>query len=135
MLINDGDTLYRYARPDILPEGQDELPLSIFNDPEMSCDWMKYQKSPKCSPQVLHGKNMVISITICEEIRNPRNPKRVGEVVSDWMQQVLYDPVDIVVNDPFTPNKSHSLIKGKKKCAVTTAIRKNSTFEVFLVVT
>lgn len=130
MPINDGETLYRYANPNILPEGQTELPLSIFNDPEMSCDWMKYQQNPNSSPQVLHGRNMVISITLCDEIRNPRNPRREGEIVSAWLQQFLHDPVDYIANDPFTPNQSHSLIKGKKKCAVTTAIRKNSTFKI-----
>ena len=130
MSINDGETLYRYASPNILPEDQDELPLSIFNDPEMSCDWMKYQENPEASAQVAHGRNMVISITVCDEIRNPRNPKREGEVVSAWAQQFLHDPVVAVANDPFTPNESHSLIKGRKKGAVTTAIRRNSTFRV-----
>ncbi|MDN3615861.1 hypothetical protein [Vibrio gallaecicus] len=50
MMILDGETLFRYADPKILPEGQEELPLSIFNDKEMSCDWDKYQKSPESSP-------------------------------------------------------------------------------------
>lgn len=130
MTIKDGEILYRYANPNILPEGQNELPLSIFNDPEMSCDWLKYQNAPELSPQVTYGRNMVISITICDDIRNPRNPKRAGEVVSAWAQQFVYDPVGDVPNDPFTPNESHSLIKGKKKSAVTTAIRNHSTYTV-----
>lgn len=130
MSIKDGETLYRYACPNILPDGQDELPLSIFNDPEMSCDWMKYQGSPESSPQVSHGRNMVISITVCDEIRNPRNPKRKGDIVNAWLQEFLHDPVSALEDDPFTPNESHSLIKGKKKGAVTTAIRKNATFTV-----
>lgn len=130
MTIKNGDILYRYADPQILPDGQTELPLSIFNDPKMSCDWMKYQESPECSPQVSHGRNMVISITVCDEIRNPRNPKRAGELVEAWSQEFLHDPVAEIKDDPFTPNESHSLVKGKKKGAVTTAIRSNATFTV-----
>jgi len=130
MSINDGETLYRYACPDIFPDDQEELPLSIFNDPEMSCDWMKYQTEPEFSPQVLHGRNMIISITVCDEIRNPRNPKRQGEIVEAWLQQFLHDPVKAVKNDPFTPNESHSLIKGKKKGAVITAIRNNASYRI-----
>lgn len=131
MSIGDGEILYKYVVPGALPMGQNELPLSVFTEPDMSCDWMKYQENPDLSPHVLlNGKNMVISITVCDEIRNPRNPKRLGEVVNDWLQQFLHDPVEEISGDPFTPNKSHSLIKGKKKSAVTTAIRKNSTFKV-----
>jgi len=130
MNINDGETLYRYACPNIFPDGQNELPLSIFNDPEMSCDWMKFQEEPEDSPQVLCGRNMIISITVCDEIRNPRNPKRQGQIVGAWLQQFLHAPVEAVVDDPFTPNKSHSLIKGKKKGAVITAIRNNSTYRI-----
>lgn len=130
MNISDGEILYRYASPGVFPDGQKELPLSIFNDPELSCDWMKYQETPESSPQVTCGRNMIISITVCDEIRNPRNPKRQGEVVSAWLQQFVHKPVVAIVDDPFTPNESHSLIMGKKKGAVTTAIRNNSTYQV-----
>ena len=127
MEILDGETLYRYARPDIFPEGQTEIPLSIFNDPELSCDWMKFQKTPELSPQVIHGKSIVIAISVCDAIRNPKNPKQEGQIISEWVQQFLHDPVPPIKDDPFTPNESHSLIKGRKKAAVTTAIRENST--------
>lgn len=128
MTIADGETLFRYADPKIIPKGQVELPLSIFNDIEMSCDWDKYQASPEMSPHVASGRRLLISIKICEDIRCPKNPKRVGEVVQDWEQQVLHDPLEEQEGNIFTPNESHSLIKGKKKGAVTTAIRNNSTY-------
>ncbi|MDN3614675.1 hypothetical protein AB6C94_12410 [Vibrio splendidus] len=129
MMILDGETLFRYADPKILPEGQEELPLSIFNDKEMSCDWDKYQKSPESSPHVTSGRSLLISINVCEDIRFPKNPRRVGEVVPAWEQVVVYDPLSEQEGNIFTPNESHSLIKGKKKAAVTTALRNNSTFK------
>ncbi|HHK8423454.1 TPA: hypothetical protein ACQYBJ_004502 [Vibrio parahaemolyticus] len=129
MTITDGETLFRYADPKILPEGQNELPLSIFNDVEMSCDWEKYQKSPESSPHVSSGRSLLISIKVCEDIRIPKNPKRVGEAVAAWAQEIVYDPLSEVEGNKFTPNESHSLIKGKKKAAVTTAIRNNATYK------
>ncbi|MDN3615862.1 hypothetical protein [Vibrio gallaecicus] len=72
---------------------------------------------------------MLISINVCEDIRFPKNPRRVGEVVPAWEQVVVYDPLSEQEGNIFTPNESHSLIKGKKKAAVTTALRNNSTFK------
>jgi hypothetical protein len=132
MNIKDGEILYRYARSNVFPEDQDELPSSIFNDSEMSCDWRKYQLSPENSPQVINGRNMIIAITVCDAIRNPTNPVREGEIVAAWTQQFLHDPVAEIEGDPFAPNESHSLIKGKKKTAVTKAIIQNSTFKIVL---
>ncbi|HGY9592116.1 MULTISPECIES: hypothetical protein [Vibrionaceae] len=128
MTIADGETLFRYADPKILPEGQEELPLSIFNDKEMSCDWDKYQASPEKSPHVTSGRSLLISIKVCDDIRYPKNPRRVGEAVPAWEQEVIHDPLTAQEGNIFTPNESHSLIKGKKKGAVTTAIRNNSTY-------
>lgn len=126
--IQDGEILYRYADPAAFPEGQTDLPTSIFNDSELSCDWEKLQAAPASSPHVANGRRMVVSITVCDAIRNPTNPKRVGSCVPDWKQEILHDPKEEKEDDAFTPNESHSLIRGKKKGAVTTAIRDNSTF-------
>ncbi len=65
----------------------------------------------------------MIEISVCDEIKNPRNLKRVGEIVSAWKQQVIYDPIEDPVQGP---NDAHSLIKGRKKMAVRNAIVANS---------
>ncbi|TDR05597.1 hypothetical protein [Marinomonas communis] len=128
-MIGNGEKLYRYADPKILPEGQEELPVSIFNDQEMSCDWEKLQSQPENSPHVHSGRTLLISIEVCDEIRYPQNPKRTGEFVAAWEQEILHDPLSHEEGNIFTPNDSHSLIRGKKKAAVTTAIRNNSSFK------
>ena len=129
-IIADGETLYRYADPTVFPPGQVDLPVSIFTDAEMSCDWQKLQLAPEHSPHVRSGRRMIVSINVCDSIRNPLNPKRTGEVVPEWKQEIIHDPVEAVDGDPFTPNESHALIKGKKKGAVTSAIRSNSTYRI-----
>jgi len=116
--IDNDEKLYRYAKPSAFPAGQSEIPAVIFNDKELSCDWEKYQKNPQNSFHIKQGRKVIIEITVCEEIKNPTNPKRVGKVVLDWKQEVIYAPSK--------SNNSHSLIKGKKKSAVTTIIRDNS---------
>lgn len=128
--IDDGEILYRYADPVAFPTGQAELPISIFNDLDLSCDWEKLQAAPASSPHVANGRSMVVSIKVCDAIRNPTNPKRLGTKVPDWKQEVFHAPVLEKVGDPFTPNESHALIRGKKKGAVTSAIRDNSTFVI-----
>lgn len=65
----------------------------------------------------------MIEISVCDEIKNPRNPKREGQIVPDWNQQVIYDPIEDPVQGP---NDAHSLIKGRKKMAVRNAIVANS---------
>lgn len=126
--IEDGEILYRYADPAAFPTGQTQLPTSIFNDSELSCDWKKLQTSPASSPHIANGRSMVVSIAVCDAIRNPTNPKRVGVRIPDWRQDIVHDPLTHRDGVSFTPNESHSLIRGKKKGAVTTAIRDNSTF-------
>lgn len=56
--IQDGEVLYRYADPRAFPPGQIELPTSIFNDAELSCDWQRLQLAPATSPHVANGRNM-----------------------------------------------------------------------------
>lgn len=128
--ISDGEVLYRYADPKVFPSGQTELPTSIFNDAEMSCDWQRVQANPELSPHVTNGRNMIVSISICDGIRNPTNPKRSAQLVPDWKQDILHDPLLAKPGDAFTPNPSHALIRGKKKGAVTTVIRDNSTYRI-----
>ena len=124
--ISDGEILYRYAKPGAFPQDQAEIPTAIFNDPEMSCDWAYYQTVPEQSFNIQHGRSVIIEITVCDEIRNPTNPKRAGEIVADWKQEIFHDPVELKADDPFTPNKSHSLIKGKKRGPVLASIREHS---------
>lgn len=130
MVIGDGEILYRYADPAILPEGQTELPASIFNDKEMSCDWSQLQLEPEESYHVQIGRKLLVSIAICDGIRNPENPKRSGQKVEEWRQEIVHDPLAAKADDPFTPNPSHALIKGKKKSAVTSVIKANSTHRI-----
>lgn len=61
--IPDGEILYRYCSPDIFPDGQEEIPASIFNDKELSCDWEQYQKNPLNSYHIAEGKRCVIQKT------------------------------------------------------------------------
>ncbi len=130
MPIKNGDVLYRYADPSVFPEGQELLPISVFCDTELSCDWADKQAAPEQSPHINSGRNMIISISVCEAIRNPTNPRGRGEVVDSWKQEIAYDPLNAVAGDPFTPNDSHSLIKGRKKGGVTTALRENSVYVI-----
>ncbi len=124
--IANGELLFRYAKPEAFPAGQEEIPISIFNDSELSCDWNLYQKNPEKSFNIEHGRSIIVEITVCDHIKNPTNPKRVGELVPAWQQVIKHDPVPDISGDPFTPNESHTLIKGRKRAAVTSIIRDNS---------
>jgi len=124
--IPDGEILYRYVKPAAFPDGQEEIPGGIFSDPELSCDWKKYNSRPQESPQVKIGKTVIIAINICEEIRNPSNPKNSGKKEVDWHQEIIYDPVKTNEITGEEENLAHSLISGKKKKAVTDAIVKNA---------
>lgn len=124
--IPDGETLLRYCDPRAFPPGQQEIPTSIFNDPELSCDWQRYRPDPLSSFHIAEGKTKVIAITVCDAIRNPRNPKRVGEVVPAWRQQIIHSPVAAAEDPMHGANPAHSLIIGKKKKAVQDAIVSNS---------
>jgi len=116
--IPNDELLYRYAKPEAFPLDQSEIPASIFNDPELSCDWEQYQKNPRLSYHVQQGKSVIVGINVCEAIKNPTNPKRAGVPVPHWKQEI--------VHAPSKSNDSHSLIRGKKKSAVTSTIRDNS---------
>jgi len=124
--IPDGETLYRYAKKDAFPPGQTELPVSIFNDPNLSCDWERLRNSFLNSFHIGEGKDHVVAISVCDEIRNPKNPKREGSVVADWKQEIIYDPISEEDDPIHGANEAHCLIRGKKKAAVIDAIRRNS---------
>jgi hypothetical protein len=92
----------------------------------LSCDWEKYQKKPCTSFHVKEGKTCIIKITVCDDIRNPKNPKRKGQPVPDWHQDIIHTPVSAGEDPIHGENEAHSLIKGRKKAAVCEAIRDNS---------
>ncbi|MDR0574295.1 MAG: hypothetical protein LBG96_09755 [Tannerella sp.] len=110
----------------MFPEGQTEIPTSIFDDREMSCDWERYQKNPFTSYHIAEGKICVIKIIVCNAIRNPRNPKRVGQVIPDWHQDIIHFPVSDTDDTVHGANQAHSLIRGLKKLPVREAIRDNA---------
>lgn len=124
--IPDGEILYRYFNPKIIPDGQEEIPAAIFNDPELSCDWAKFKDNPFSSYHITEGRSGVIAITINDNIRNPKNPKRSGQIVQDWHQDIVYDPIMVVDEKGHLPNNAHSLIRGPKKAAVVEAIKEAS---------
>jgi hypothetical protein len=126
--IPDGELLFRYILPEkiILPEGQTTLPTNFFEDGDLSCDWQRHCPNPSlaCQYVELH-KTFVIAIEVCNEIKNPANPKNSGKVEEAWRQKVLYDPV----NDTTIPcgiNLAHAVIRGKKKLPVKEAIANHS---------
>lgn len=121
--INDGEILYRYAKPTAFPEDQVDIPACVFNDSDLSCDWAALQTTPEASVHVTHGKTVIIEISVCDAIRNPRNPRNAGAAEAAWKQEILHDPLDAIPDDVFTPNQAHSVIRGKKKAGVTDAIR------------
>ncbi|MEO6903532.1 MAG: hypothetical protein ABI315_10280 [Bacteroidia bacterium] len=123
--IPDLQILYRYAKRAAFPIGQDEIPASIFNDPELSCDWALYQKNPESSYHISEGKEIIVEITVCDDIRNPKNPKR-GNPEPPWKQDIFHNPMEAIGSHP--ANFSHSLIKGVKKKVVTDALISSSIF-------
>lgn len=124
--IPDGEILYRYCNPKIFPEDQEDIPKSIFSDREMSCDWERYQKDPFASYHIEEGKICVIKITVCKAIRNPKNPKRIGQIVPEWRQDIIHYPVTAEDDPVHGVNQAHSLIRGVKKLPVREAIRDNA---------
>lgn len=123
MEIPNGEVLYRYASPSAFPVDQKEIPSSVFNDPDLSCDWRHFRNNPLTSPHVAAGRSVVVYITVCDEIKNPGNNRGA---IPAWKQDVIHDPLD--ENDPDGPNEAHSLIRGPKKLAVLEALRKNSSY-------
>jgi hypothetical protein len=92
----------------------------------MSCDWERYQKDPFSSFHIREGKICIIQITVCDAIRNPTNPKRIGQVVKDWHQDIIHSPVTAEEDTVHGANEAHSLIRGLKKLSVKEAIKDNA---------
>ena len=92
----------------------------------MSCDWERYQKDPLSSFHMLEGRNCVIQITVCDAIRNPTNPKRIGKIEPAWHQDIINAPVAAEDDTVHGANQAHSLIRGSKKIPVLEAIRDNA---------
>lgn len=126
MIIPDGEILFRFAKPEAFPQDQKEIPPGIFNDPNLSCDWKKHREDPFTSFHIKQGRSVVIQITVCDEIRFPRNPKRQGQFLPNLNQEILHNPVTEVDDTVNGANKAHSLIKGRKKAPVISAIIDNS---------
>jgi len=126
--IPDNEILFRYCMPQAFPLGQSEIPTSIFNDPSLSCDWERYRLDPSTSFHIAEGRTRIISITINDEIRNPRNPKRKGQLVTEWRQQITHAPLTEEEDKRHGANEAHSLIEGRKKPAVCEALVKSSTW-------
>lgn len=122
--IPNGDILFRYVKPEALPPGQEDIPHGLFNDPNLSCDWKKYRENPLTSFQNTIGRSEILEITVHEEIKFPKNPRGNGEIVLDWKQEVIYDPVESDTQG--RPNLAHSLIRGKKRLPVQIIIAKHT---------
>ena len=121
--IPDREILFRYAKPGSFPSDQEGIPISIFTDSNLSCDWAKYQANPQDSFQIGIGNSRIIAITVCDEIKNPQNN---GIVAESLKQKIIHAPVSAEDDPAHGENYSHSLIKGKKKALVTKAISRNS---------
>lgn len=79
--IPNGEILFRYAIPWAFPEGQLEIPAAVFMDPNLSCDWQMYQTAPQESFHISEGRTIIVSITICEAIKHPHNPRGVPNAI------------------------------------------------------
>jgi len=128
MEIPNRETLFRFINPEALPFDQIEIPTGIFNDPNLSCDWEKYRTDPYTSFHIEEGRSVIICITVCDDIRNPKNPKRAGQIVDAWKQKIYHDPFSEEDDPIHRANFAHSLIQGRKKMPVTQAIKDNSYF-------
>lgn len=129
MIIPNGEVLFRYVRPEAFPPGQIEIPDAIFNDKALSCDWKRFRPDPQSSKHVLHGKSVVVSITVCDGIRNPTNPKNSDKAEASWHQTIIHNPVTAEEEPVFGENPAHVLIRGKKKAAVRHQMKINSSWK------
>lgn len=120
--IPDGEILYKYLYPKAIPPGQEEIDPGVFSQKEMSCDWAKIQQTPEESFHIKEGKTIIASISVCEAIRHPRNPKNKGEIEPAWRQHIIHDPITANEDPKNGANLSHSLIYGKKRGPVQDAI-------------
>ena len=85
--ISDGELLYRYVKRAAFPEGQEEIPSSIFNDASLSCDWEKFQLVPEDSYHIAEGKEIIVEISIHDSFRNPKNPQKSTVIIKELIQK------------------------------------------------
>lgn len=128
-IIPDGEILYKYVKPSSLPADQNDIPVFLFEQYDLSCDWSKYQFEPEKSFHIEEGKNLILKINVCLEIKKPLNPRKANQPQPAWEQEVLHDPIEKGEdkNHPDIENFSHSVIRGLKRLHVTSAIQKNSS--------
>ena len=126
--IPNGEILFRYAKPSSFPIGQEEIPNAIFEDRSLSCDWAKHQTSPENSYHIQEGKSLIIEIIVSELIKDPTNPKRVGQIVPAWKQEIIHSPITAEEDPAHGENDSHALINGVKNKPVTDAIKTQSKY-------
>ena len=127
--IPNNEILIRYCLPGAFPDDQIDIPSSVYNDTELSCDWTQFRPDPRTSFHVFkEGLTRIISITVCDDIKNPRNPKSKGRLEEAWKQDILYDPIFEGDDTENGENLAHSLIKGAKKAAVVDILRMKSTW-------
>jgi hypothetical protein len=122
MEIPNEELLYRFASPSAFPKDQVEIPVSVFHDPELSCDWRRYRLDPRTSPHIAQGRSTIVVIKVCNEVKFPHNER--GVPIPSCFQQIIHDPLDDT--QEFGPNAAHSLVRGRKKLPVITALRNNS---------
>ncbi|UTC57497.1 hypothetical protein ABK01_03960 [Treponema sp. OMZ 305] len=126
--IPNGEVLFRYCNPAAFPDGQLEIPISIFMDRSLSCDWKLFRQDPSTSFHIAEGKTRIIQINVCEAIRNPVNPKRSTQIIREWHQSIKYSPITSSDHDIHGENIAHSLIIGLKKAPVCEAFVANSSW-------
>lgn len=124
--IPDGEMLFRYCSPSAFPPGQTDIPTNVFGELRLSCDWNKFRPDPSTSFHIGEGLTRVISITVADDIRNPRNPKREGEILEAQIQRIYHNPTTEKDDPLHGANPAHSLIEGRKKKAVQEALVANS---------
>jgi hypothetical protein len=127
-IIPNGEFLYKYVKPETFPDDQTEIPFGIFQDESLSCDWAAIQKNPERSFHIAEGKNLIVRISVCDEIKFPCNPEQPRHKQPAWEQKIEHDPIAKGEDQshPDIANPSHSLINGKKKNHITKAIARNS---------
>jgi len=75
-----------------------------------------------CSPALTEIPDGEILYRYC----NPKNPKRTGQIVKEWHQDIIHSPVTEEDDPVHGANDAHSLIRGLKRSAILEAIRDNT---------
>ena len=128
--IPNGEVLFRYCNPAAFPDGQLEIPISIFMDRSLSCDWKLFRQDPSTSFHIAEGKTRIIQINVCEAIRNPVNPKRSTQIIREWHQSIIYSPINMYLGLIKLPIKVLLALLGVSSIyALTAEILKKSFYK------